>query len=75
MQDHGYDDLASHKADHQRLIDSLCDLIIMHAFERPDDAECKDLAQRLESWLCNHFGTHDSAFQRARAAPMHRPVA
>jgi hemerythrin len=68
MQDHGYADLASHKADHERLVENLCDLILMHAYERPDEADCRELAQRLDSWLCNHFGTHDGKFHRELAS-------
>jgi hemerythrin-like metal-binding protein len=65
MRDQAYDDLASHEADHQSLIDNLCDLIIMHAFERPDDADCMELAQRLDFWFCSHFRTHNAKFQWA----------
>ncbi len=68
MEDDGYDDLASHKADHERLIDNLCDLIIMYAFQRPEKADCEALAQRLEAWLGNHFAAHDSAFLRAHSS-------
>jgi hemerythrin len=68
MQDHGYEELAAHKADHERLIDNMCDLIVMHAFERPDEPESSALAERLDAWLCEHFGTHDSRRQQALAA-------
>jgi hemerythrin len=72
MQDHDDADLAPHKADRECPIDHLCDLIIIHAFERPEDADCQEIVRRLDAWLRNHFETHDRAFQRDIAARAHR---
>ena len=71
VSDQAYGDLPSRRADHEHLIDNICDLIIMHGFEHPDDADCMALAQRLDSWFCNNFRTHDARFQRDLVASSH----
>jgi len=54
----GYDQLAAHKADHERLLDDILDII---------DEVCEGgryepaaLAGRLSSWFGVHFRTHDA---------------
>lgn len=58
VQDEACGDLALHKAEHERLIDQLCDLIVMHALEHPEEVERMELAWRLDSWCSNRFRTH-----------------
>jgi hemerythrin len=60
MRDHAYDQLGSHKVDHERLLDDLCH--IMQAFEHSEEVNRIELAQRLDSWFSNHFRTHDARF-------------
>ena len=50
-----YDALAEHKADHERLLDDLRDIMDGGAPEGPER-----LAARLESWFAKHFRTHDA---------------
>ena len=55
MRDRGYDRLAEHKADHEKLLDELRDLM---EGERPDSPEA--LSQKLGDWFAVHFRTHDA---------------
>jgi len=60
MREARYDQFAEHKADHERLLDQLRD--IMDAA----DAERKvgDLVATLEAWFTEHFRTHDAQLHR-----------
>jgi hemerythrin len=59
-----YDGYGEHKADHERLLDEIRDLMEEHrAGDYRDDAE--RLAQRLESWFSVHFNTQDVRLHRA----------
>jgi hemerythrin len=55
MREHSYDQLAAHKADHERLLDDLRDMM-----DEFDDGRVDDLSQRLDSWFSRHFETHDA---------------
>jgi hemerythrin-like metal-binding protein len=55
MRRHAYDAMAGHKADHERLLDDLRDIMDGGAPEGPER-----LAARLESWFAEHFRTHDA---------------
>jgi hemerythrin len=69
MRDHAYGELGSHKADHERLLDDLCD--IMQSFEHSEEVDRMELAHRLDSWFSNHFRTHDAKFHRELDALPH----
>lgn len=57
-----YDALAEHKADHERLLDDLRDLMDEQAAGVAlDDAR---FAARLSDWFGGHFATHDARFHR-----------
>ncbi len=58
MRDLRYDELASHKGDHERLLDDLRG--IMDAFELSEDVDRVELAQRLDAWFSHHFRTQDA---------------
>nr|WP_306264503.1 hemerythrin family protein [Pararhizobium sp. IMCC3301] len=58
MQAHGYDQRAEHKADHERLMDELRDIMEENA-PSPDQTADR-LATTLEAWFANHFHVHDS---------------
>lgn len=54
----GYDGLAAHKADHERLIDDLLDIIDdVHA---AGFCDADTLSQRLSAWFGEHFRTQDA---------------
>ena len=63
MRDHAYGRLASHKEDHERLLDELRD--IMDAFEDTKEIEAAELRGRLETWFSRHFRTHDAELHRS----------
>jgi hemerythrin len=69
MRDRRYDELASHKGDHERLLDDLRG--IMDAFELSDDVDRVELAQRLDAWFSHHFRTHDARLHRKAGAHPH----
>jgi hemerythrin-like metal-binding protein len=62
MRNRRYDALAEHKADHERLLDVLRDLMD----EQADGAVLDDerFAQRLADWFSEHFRTHDARLHR-----------
>ncbi|MGB5103967.1 MAG: bacteriohemerythrin [Steroidobacteraceae bacterium] len=57
-----YDGLAAHKADHERLLDDLRDLMDEQAGGAPLDEE--QFATRLAQWFSGHFQTHDARLHR-----------
>lgn len=57
-----YDQLAPHKTDHERLLDSLRD--IMDRAETTDAATGLRLTAVLEAWFVDHFRTHDARLHR-----------
>ncbi len=54
----GYDQLVPHKTDHERLIDSLRD--IMDSAGAPSAPAAERLTAVLEAWFTDHFRTHDA---------------
>jgi hemerythrin len=69
MRDQAYGGLASHKGDHERLLDDLRG--IMQAFEAVQEIDRGALAQRLDAWFSNHFKTHDAQWHRAMGPHSH----
>jgi hemerythrin-like metal-binding protein len=62
MRDRRYDALAEHKADHERLLDELRDLMDRQADGRVlDDTR---FAARLAEWFTGHFQSHDARLHR-----------
>ena len=57
-----YDQYPEHKADHERLLDEIRD--IMDDYEDRRIFEAEQLAQRLGSWFTGHFRTHDARLHR-----------
>lgn len=66
MRDHDYDRLASHKDDHERLLDELRD--IMETFESAEEIDTVALSGRLDTWFTRHFRTHDAELHRTLGA-------
>jgi hemerythrin-like metal-binding protein len=62
MRDHRYGDLSEHKADHERLLDDICE--IMDEFEH-HEAAAEELSGRLDVWFSRHFETHDARLHKA----------
>lgn len=58
MREAHYDQCAIHKADHERLLDQLRD-IMDQAAEDEGYCCCEDLGVDLEQWFTTHFRTHD----------------
>jgi hemerythrin-like metal-binding protein len=60
MRDHGYGALATHKADHERLLDEIRDM--MDGYESGDFGfRSENMGERLIHWFGRHFQTHDAA--------------
>lgn len=67
MRERSYGRLEQHKADHERLLEELRD--IMDAFDHAEQVDTVDLADRLDVWFSRHFRTHDAEFHRALSTP------
>ncbi|RMF37175.1 MAG: hemerythrin-like metal-binding protein [Alphaproteobacteria bacterium] len=63
-----YDELAEHKADHERLIDALRD--IMDGGAADAEAASEALVKVLGDWFTGHFASHDARLHR-RLGPHH----
>ena len=58
-----YDEFEDHKADHERLLDSLLD--IMGSFDAGDfEGTSEELSACLKDWFVEHFKTKDSRLHR-----------
>ena len=62
MRDGRYADLPAHKADHERLLDEIRDL--MDDYEDGGHVDLDRFAGDLERWFSVHFSTHDAALHR-----------
>lgn len=62
MRERHYDQLVQHKADHERLLDEIRD--IMDEFEERAVASA-ELRARLDAWFSRHFETHDARLHKA----------
>jgi hemerythrin len=62
MRERRYDQLDQHKADHERLLDEIRD--IMDEFEGHEIASA-ELSARLDAWFSRHFETHDARLHKA----------
>ena len=65
MLERRYDQLAQHKADHERLLDEIRDLMDRYEDDRSFDEQ--ELARRLSAWFAVHFGSHDARLHRRLA--------
>lgn len=63
MRKHDYDEYADHKADHEKLLDDLRD--IMDEFEAGTGTDYKQaLAGAVRDWFVNHFKTKDARLHK-----------
>lgn len=58
MRENRYDEYAEHKADHERLLDEIRDM--MDGYELRGAFDDETLARRLRDWFGEHFRTKDS---------------
>ena len=58
----GYDQFPEHKADHERLLDAIRDIMDDYEDSRVFDEE--QFARRLATWFTDHFRTHDARLHR-----------
>lgn len=58
MRDHRYDGYREHKADHERLLDEIRDL--MDEFEDSKELDAEAFGNKLDAWFSNHFRTMDA---------------
>jgi hemerythrin len=64
MRDRGYSGYGEHKADHERLLDEIRDLMEQHHAGGYRDAADR-LGERLDRWFSLHFNTLDVRLHRA----------
>jgi len=69
MRQQGYDQTARHKADHERLLDELRDIMDDHR-DRPDSST-ERLTASVEAWFATHFKTHDARLHSKLGAHPH----
>ena len=63
MRKHDYDEYADHKADHEKLLDDLRD--IMDDFDAGTNTDYKKaLAMAVHDWFVNHFKTKDARLHK-----------
>ena len=62
----------AHKADHDRLLGEMQD--VMDAYEYAVEIDSVELAMRLDAWFARHFKSHDAHLHHA-PAPEHSAIA
>jgi hemerythrin-like metal-binding protein len=63
MREHRYDQATEHKADHERLLDELRDIMDDHRAREGQDWEghsIERLTASVDAWFATHFQTHDA---------------
>ncbi len=58
MRDHRYDGYREHKADHERLLNEIRDL--MDEYEDSKELDAEAFSSKLDAWFSNHFRTMDA---------------
>jgi hemerythrin len=62
MRNRGYLDYASHKQDHEALLDELLDII--DSVDRDGRYDHWQLSQSMDRWFSDHFRIHDAKLHR-----------
>ena len=62
MKDNDYDQYQGHKADHEKLLDDIRD--IMDACDDKENFDEETLSDRLSDWFTGHFATRDARLHR-----------
>lgn len=63
MRKHRYDEYEEHKAEHEKLLDEIRDIMDDHAAGHFADYE-ERLASRVRDWFVNHFKTKDARLHK-----------
>jgi hemerythrin-like metal-binding protein len=63
MRRYSYDRYAEHKAEHERLLDELLQLLEDCEKGRYDDSR-RRLSEAVQDWFVDHFKTHDARLHR-----------
>lgn len=63
MRKHRYDDYPAHKAEHEKLLDDLRDIMDDHEADNSIDYQ-KALGEVVRDWFVNHFKTRDARLHR-----------
>ncbi len=58
MRDYRYDGYREHKADHERLLNEIRDL--MDEYEDSKELDAEAFSSKLDAWFSNHFRTMDA---------------
>jgi hemerythrin len=69
MRERGYDQATQHKADHERLLDELRDIMDDH--QHGEGHSVERLTASVEAWFVNHFKTHDARLHSRLGAHPH----
>lgn len=67
MRKHRYDEYEAHKADHERLLDEIRDIMDAHEAGSYDGSRTA-LAGAVRDWFVDHFRTRDARLHRRLAA-------
>ena len=62
MRDNDYDEYHDHKADHERLLDDVRDL--MDDYEDGVYVDMEEFGKRLDGWFSEHFRTRDARLHK-----------
>ena len=62
MREAGYDEYPIHKADHERLLDDIRDL--MDDYEDGEYVDVERFGKRLDAWFSEHFRTRDARLHK-----------
>lgn len=72
MRRYGYDEYEEHKAEHEKLLDEIADII--DAVARGDyDNYREELSRRIHDWFVEHFRTKDARLHRSLPVHPHLP--
>ncbi|MEK7820234.1 MAG: bacteriohemerythrin [Pseudomonadota bacterium] len=65
MREHRYEGFPAHKADHERLLDDIRDLMDGYEAEPAGDAAFRaDFGSKLQAWFVTHFRDQDAKLHR-----------
>lgn len=73
MREHGYDQLAEHKSDHEGLLDELRDIMddYRDAGHTGESETVERFTASVETWFTTHFKTHDARLHARLGAHPH----
>jgi hemerythrin len=63
MRRHAYDEYSAHKAEHEQLLDSICDIMDAHEADPATEVDTA-LAGTVRDWFVGHFQSTDARLHR-----------